>query len=101
VLTHEPRLSDSEHIKFRNSNPCQLVEEIKKEAGKNIWVCGGAEIVNQLMGKDQIDIFHISIIPVILGCGIKLFGDIEKKIDLKLINRISYNGVVEIIYERK
>ena len=30
-------------------------------------------MINQLMKEDLIDIFHISIIPVILGDGIKLF----------------------------
>ncbi len=32
---------------------CQLVEELKQEAGGNIWICGGAEVVRQLIEKNM------------------------------------------------
>nr|WP_317357350.1 dihydrofolate reductase family protein [uncultured Tyzzerella sp.] len=84
-----------------NEDVCSLVAKLKKEEGKNIWICGGSNIVNQLIEKNLIDIYHISVIPTILGNGIKLFNkfDVERK--LKLINNSSYNGIVDLVYENR
>ncbi len=100
VITNNLFKSNDEIIST-NEDVCSLVEKLKKENGKNIWICGGASIVNQLLNKNLIDIYYISIIPTILGNGIKLFGnfDIERK--LKLINTNNYNGIVDLIYENR
>lgn len=62
---------------------------------------GGADIVQQLMREDLIDRFHISVIPVILGDGIRLFGTMEKDVKLRLVKTESYNGISELIYEKQ
>ena len=100
VITNNLFKSNDEIIST-NEDVCSLVEKLKKENGKNIWICGGASIVNQLLNKNLIDIYYISIIPTILGNGIKLFGnfDIERK--LILINTNNYNGIVDLIYENR
>lgn len=70
---------------------------LKKETGKNIWICGGAEIINQVLKENLIDSFHIAIIPVILGGGVKLFDEIK----LRLVKTVKYNGIIEAVYERR
>lgn len=101
VFTHEP-LSEKEDIIFTQEKPCRLVNRIKKEGGKDIWVCGGADIINQLLEDDIIDVFHITTIPVILGDGIRLFGKAyNKTIKLKLAGIHNYNGIIEALYERR
>ena len=94
-------LTDTKDIKFTSTNPCRLINILKEETGKDIWICGGADIINQLMKEDLIDIFHISIIPTILGGGIKLFEEIDNMINLSLINTLDYNGVIEAVYKRR
>lgn len=101
VFTHDVSMTDTMDIKFTNANPCQLVNKLKTEIGKNIWICGGADVINQLMKEDLIDIFHISIIPVILGGGTKLFEETDDMINLELVNILNYNGIVEVVYERR
>lgn len=64
---------------------------------KNIWICGGAEIINQVLKENLIDSFHIAIIPVILGGGVKLFDEIK----LRLVKTVKYNGIIEAVYERR
>lgn len=100
VCTHMP-LSDTKNIKFINSAPNQLIHKLRNEAGKNIWICGGADIINQVLKENLIDIFHIAIIPVLLGEGVKLFDKIGGMIKLRLVNTINYNGVIEAVYERR
>ncbi len=92
-------------IKFINADdPCQFVNKLRtdtRETGKDIWICGGSDVINQLMKEDLIDIFHISIIPVILGDGIKLFEKTGGVMNLELVNTLDYNGVVEVVYKRR
>lgn len=101
VITHDDKSNDTEHIRFRNTPVCCLVDELKKLPGKNIWICGGAQIANQLIETDMIDTYHIAVIPVILGGGIKLFDTTEHKIDLTLARTKEYNGIIELTYHRK
>jgi len=100
IVTHTPKPS-TDRIKFTEESPCQLVDRLKKEAGKDIWICGGAAIVKQLMAADRIERYYINVIPTILGSGIRLFGPLEKEIKLKLIKTESYNGITDLVYERR
>ena len=101
VFTHDASMTDTKDIKFTNTNPCRLVNILKEETGKNIWICGGADVINHLMKEDLIDIFHISIIPTILGGGTKLFEETGSMINLGLVNTLNYNGVIEVVYKRR
>ena len=42
VVTHDDESIDTEHIHFRNTSVCRLVDELRESPGKNIWICGGA-----------------------------------------------------------
>lgn len=101
VFTHSMSMASTKDIKFINANPCKLINNLKEKAGKDIWICGGADIINQLMKEDLIDVFHISIIPTILGGGIKLFDEIADTIHLRLVDTLSYNGIIEVVYKRR
>lgn len=100
ILTHK-ELSDTENVKFVNEDVCELVEKLKQEPGKDIWICGGATVIQPLIEKDYVDRYHISIIPVILGNGIRLFDITERTKLLQLIKSQSYNGITDVIYERR
>ena len=99
VLTHRPMV-DAEGIRFTSGNPCQLVNELRHRAGKDIWICGGADIISQLLKDDLIDVFHIATIPVILGGGVRLFAETDGMMNLRLTNTVNYNGIIETVYER-
>ena len=98
VITHN-NLENKENIIFCD-NLYELIKTLKNKNGKDIWICGGSEIVNQLIDFNLIDKFYITIIPTILGDGIKLFKKHKEKINLKFISSQSYNGFVNLIYER-
>lgn len=100
VVTHR-NLPSKNAIFFTGKSPCDLVKELKSKDGKDIWICGGASIVQQLMETDLIDEYYISVIPTILGSGIRLFGTVRDEIKLKLISTQTYNGIVELIYTRR
>ena len=57
VLTHK-ECNSSQQIHFTSENPVLLLERLKQEAGKDIWICGGANLVQQLVSKNMIDKRH-------------------------------------------
>jgi len=100
VITHNEHTS-SEKIRFVNINPVDLAKRLKEENGKDIWVCGGANLVQQLINENLIDNYYITVIPTLLGSGIRLFEKGNFEIKLKLLNTQSYNGMTDLIYTRR
>ena len=100
VITHKEPTS-SKKIRFVNSDPCDLIKCLKEEDGKNIWICGGANLVQQLVNENLIDIYYITVIPTLLGSGIRLFENANQEIKLRLLNTQSYNGMTDLIYIRR
>lgn len=100
VITHNKNQS-TEKIRFTAENPVQLLKNLKSNDGKDIWICGGANLVGQLMRAELIDQYYISVIPILLGKGIRLFQELENEQKLFLIKAKHYNGIVELIYEHR
>lgn len=100
VVTHSPKAS-SDKIRFSNESPVALVKRLREERGKGIWICGGANLIQQLVKEDVIDCYYITVIPTILGSGIRLFGKADQEIKLKLLKTQSYNGMVDLIYIKR
>ncbi|PSR14724.1 MAG: dihydrofolate reductase [Bacteroidetes bacterium] len=53
----------------------ELIANLKKKPGKHIFCNGGAEVVNELLRHQLIDELIISVVPILVGNGIKLFQD--------------------------
>ncbi len=100
IITHRV-LQSTYNIKFIQDNPCRVVQKLRKKSGKGIWICGGASIIHPLIQADMIDEYYISIIPTLLGSGIRLWGNTEKELKLKLVQTQSYNGITELVYRRR
>jgi dihydrofolate reductase len=100
-------LSRSNHEKdntmeYYNGDVDKLIERLREKEGKDIFVDGGSEVVQEFLKKKIIDIFCISIIPVLLGKGISLFGSSSPPQNLQLLSCKSYNsGLVQLWYETK
>lgn len=98
VLTHREKTSTKE-IVFTDESIADLINRLKAQSGKDIWICGGASIVNQLIKLYLIDRYHITVIPTVLGGGIPLFEQLETEIKLRLVKTEEYNGMVDLVYE--
>jgi dihydrofolate reductase len=76
------------------------VNDLKSREGKNIYCDGGAEIANELMKNNLVDEYIISVIPIMLGKGIKLFNDGRATQNLKLISSKQYEkGLIQLHYK--
>lgn len=100
VLTNEI-IEDTTNIKYVNMNIKELINRLQKEHGKNIWICGGANLVNQCVKEDLIDEYQITTVPIILGNGIRLFEANNKNIKLELKDTKEENGLILGIYAKR
>ena len=98
VITRTPKQSIG-NTHFYTGNIQTLIDELKNKPGKNIFIDGGAQIVNELLKKQLIDEFIISIIPIVLGQGVRLFHDNNPEQVLKLIATQHFDtGLVQLHY---
>ena len=80
----------------------ETIGNLKSESNKNIWLVGGGKLITQFLSLDAIDEMTLSIIPVILGKGIRLFPDTPKETTFTLIKSESFEtGVVNLVYGKK
>lgn len=98
ILTRTSR-EDEAKITFYNGNINTLIVNLRKTDGKNIFIDGGAEVVHLLLKKELIDELIISIIPVLLGDGIRLFKGEEPLQKLELVSTKTFEkGLVQLHY---
>ena len=87
---------------FYTGDLTELVQQLKSQSGKNIYCDGGAEIINELLKKDLIDEMIISVIPVLLGNGTRLFQEGRPEQQLELVNTKTFEtGLIQMHYKRK
>lgn len=101
VITRTERPSIGK-TKFHIGSPADLVQKLKNKKGKNIYCDGGAEIINELLKSDLIDEFIISVIPVLVGNGTRLFKDGRPELQLELVSVKTFDtGLTQLHYTRR
>lgn len=101
VVTHREHES-TENIRFVNEDLAGLIDRLRREDGKSIGICGGANTIQQLVRLNMIDCYYITVIPTLLCAGIRLFDNgAAEEIKLKLIKTQSYNGMTDLVYIRR
>lgn len=93
------QLSTDENVTYINKDIRAEVLKLKEMPGKDIWLYGGARLISTFINLDLIDEFRLSVHPVILGEGKRLFVDVLNKLNLRLVESRTYSsGVVQLIY---
>jgi dihydrofolate reductase len=89
-------------VTFFNGDVSDLVSDLRTRSDKNIYCDGGGEVIKLLMERDLIDEYIISIIPIVLGDGKRLFigGTPRQAIELNSTRRYE-SGLVQLSYSRK
>jgi dihydrofolate reductase len=100
IITRTARPTIGKTI-FYTGDLTDLVRKLKSENGKNIFCDGGAEIVNELLNNDLLDELIISVIPMLIGNGTRLFKDGRPEQKLKLLNVKTFDtGLTQLHYKR-
>lgn len=95
-----PQVS-SKGITFTAIDPTELIQGLKNQAGKNIWLMGGGELIADFLEADLIDKMIITIAPILLGKGIPLFKEGNYEMEWELTNVRQIVQFAELTFERK
>jgi dihydrofolate reductase len=94
-----PKCAD---VAFTHEDIAEVLKKAKKLTDKDIWIEGGANVAQQFLRRELIDEIVLSFIPLMLGDGVRLFDNIDKQIDLSLVDLKRFDkGLVQVIYARK
>lgn len=82
--------------------PSQIVEAVEAEvrAGKNVWIVGGAKTVEPFLQANLIDEYVVTIIPTLLGAGVRLFPRMDE-VKLRLTSSQVFDGMNMLTYTRR
>ena len=98
VVTHRPT-APTHGEEFFTGSVEQLVERLTDEGARHVYVDGGS-IIRQFIAAGLIDDLTVSVIPILLGEGLPLFGTIGHDLRLKLIRTKAFeSGLVQLTYE--
>jgi len=101
VITRQ-NLTSKEGVTFYKESLKELIQNLKSKPGKNIYCDGGATIVRMLLEQKLIDEFRISVIPILLGGGKRLFQPGFPQEVLELISTKTYDsGLITLTYKSK
>lgn len=102
VATRNPDLKlDWQNSQTLGPDVVASLKKLKSQDGPNLLTQGSTDFLQTLLRNDLADQLNISVFPVILGEGKKLFGDGASPAALKLVSsRVSGSGVTINKYVR-
>jgi dihydrofolate reductase len=84
-----------------SESPQDLLDRLSMDGVHHAYVDGG-NTIQRFLSAGLIDEITVTVIPMLLGSGIRLFGSIDKDIDLVHLKTISYDfGFVQTTYSVK
>jgi dihydrofolate reductase len=87
---------------FIADNISSELKKLKSQPGKNILLFGSPSVVHYLAKHQLVDEYWLFVNPIILGRGIPLFVENEKRTELQLSGNKSFNcGVIALHYVTK
>ncbi len=99
LFSQSLKASPEEQVELISEQAISVVKQLKNEAGKNIWLCGGSNLASTLFTENLIDRLILKVNPFLMGSGIPLFASSIEQTALELTDRKIYgNGVLRLHY---
>ena len=101
VFSNTLNNTEWDSAKLANQPVEKMASDLKQQPGKDIFV-GSRSLIIQLMKLNLIDEYQLCVHPVVAGCGLPLFENINDRTILKHIKTKTFSGgAVTLYYERK
>lgn len=98
-ISFPPSLPDN--VTHSSESPQELLERLSSEGVKHVYVDGG-NTIQWFLSEGLIDEITVTVIPVILGDGIPLFGPLGKDVNLTHVHTTVFDfGFVQTTYSVK
>jgi dihydrofolate reductase len=102
VVTSRELPSTRKSVEFYSGDLNRLVDEILAPRYRNIWLVGGAVLCQSFLRLGLVDEIRLTIMPVLLGDGLRLFGNSSTETRWRMKDVVAYKaGYVELVYARE
>jgi dihydrofolate reductase len=100
IVTHRPEETPADDAGFTFVNGLDEAIGRGREAagGKDVFVMGGADVIRQALRAGYVDELTISIVPVVLGGGKRLFDDFDHTVSLEHLRLLQSPFATHITY---
>ena len=99
IVTHRPEDEPADGgFTFVNGLDKAIARAREAADGKDIMVGGGADLIRQALRAGHVDELAISIAPVVLGGGKRLFDEFDDTVSLEHLNVLQSPFATHIIY---
>lgn len=101
MSSRELRLPEGHDVRVVDVSVGELYGEMAAAAGDGVlWVVGGGNVASQFAQEGLIDEVHVTVVPVVLGAGKRLFERRLPSGPMQLTGTRTFkNGMVELRYE--
>ncbi len=99
VLTHRPEDEPADAgFTFVNGLDEAITRAREAADGKDVMIGGGADVIRQALRAGHVEELAISIAPVVLGGGKRLFDDFDETVDLEHLKVLQSPFATHVIY---
>jgi dihydrofolate reductase len=89
-----------EKVSILSMNPPKLLDHLSRLGFSSVYVDGG-KVIQSFLREDLIDVLIISKVPVLIGSGLSLFGELNVDLQFKHVKTIvQSNQLIRSYYER-
>jgi dihydrofolate reductase len=99
ILTHRPE-DEPDGAGFRFVNGLDQALALAREAAepKDVGIMGGADVIRQALAAGHLDELVVSVAPVVLGSGKRLFEGFDKDVELEQVGVVQSPWVTHLRY---
>ncbi|MGW6335293.1 dihydrofolate reductase family protein [Nocardia rhamnosiphila] len=83
-------------IELVRTDPVDLVRQLKKEKGKDIWLCGGGALAGALI--EEIDQLVFKSYPVLAGSGVPALGGVFRPTRFTPVRRQEFGNGAQVTW---
>jgi dihydrofolate reductase len=102
VVTHHERepltLADTTFTFVTDGIESALEQARQAAAGKDVFIGGGADVINQYLVAGLVDELELHIVPRLLGGGARLFEGVGPNVVLEQVRAVDAPGVTHVKY---
>lgn len=99
VLSRRPPPARPDGVEFAAGDTARILEHARAEARRGVWLVGGADVAQVCWRERLIDELILTVVPVAIGGGVRLFGPHEAVMPLELQSTRAFpDGLVQLTY---
>lgn len=100
VFSRTLRAEEHPKVTLVSEGAAEVVEGLRQEEGKTIWLMGGGVLFQSLLEAGQVDGVEVAVVPILLGGGLPMLPALSRQVRLALTETRTYpSGIMRLSYD--